>query len=147
MKNYLRLISLWLCFGSLYLLIQRLFYKDEHDILRILTIVTYSWLYVFGAVILTEASKKKLNLFLYLLLVVFLSVTVEYLFMYIGPDTWQNKTMIFFGDIFILPSVWTNKTMIFFGDIFGFTLIWISSILASKLMIGGYKWLKNVLKI
>ncbi|MBF1192392.1 MAG: hypothetical protein HXM09_06005 [Fusobacterium periodonticum] len=49
--------------------------------------------------------------------------------MYIGPDTWQNKTMIFFGDIF------------------GFTLIWISSILASKLMIGGYKWLKNVLKI
>lgn len=129
MKNYLRLISLWLCFGSLYHLIQRLFYKDEHDILRILTIVTYSWLYVFGAVILTEASKKKLNLFLYLLLVVFLSVTVEYLFMYIGPDTWQNKTMIFFGDIF------------------GFTLIWISSILASKLMIGGYKWLKNVLKI
>ena len=129
MKNYLRLISLWLCFGSLYLLIQRLFYKDEHDILRILTIVTYSWLYVFGAVILTEASKKKLNLFLYLLLVVFLSVTVEYLFMYIGLDTWQNKTMIFFGDIF------------------GFTLIWISSILASKLMIGGYKWLKNVLKI
>lgn len=129
MKNYLRLISLWLCFGSLYLLIQRLFYKDEHDILRILTIVTYSWLYVFGAVILTEASKKKLNLFLYLLLVVFLSVTVEYLFMYIGSDTWQNKTMIFFGDIF------------------GFTLIWISSILASKLMIGGYKWLKNVLKI
>ena len=129
MKNYLRFISLCLCFGSLYLLIQRLFYKDEHDILRILTIVTYSWLYVFGAVILTEASKKKLNLFLYLLLVVFLSVTVEYLFMYIGPDTWQNKTMIFFGDIF------------------GFTLIWISSILASKLMIGGYKWLKNVLKI
>jgi hypothetical protein len=129
MKNYLRLISLWLCFGSLYLLIQRLFYKDEHDILRILTIVTYSWLYVFGAVILTEASKKKLNLFLYLLLVVFLSITVEYLFMYIGPDTWKDKTMIFFGDIC------------------GFTLIWISSILASKLMIGGYKWLKNVLKI
>ena len=129
MKNYLRLISLWLCFGSLYLLIQRLFYKDEHDIIRILTIVTYSWLYVFGAVILTEASKKKLNLFLYLLLVVFLSITVEYLFMYIGPDTWKDKTMIFFGDIC------------------GFTLIWISSILASKLMIGGYKWLKNVLKI
>lgn len=129
MKIYLRLISLWLCFGSLYLLIQRLFYKDEHDILRILTIVTYSWLYVFGAVILTEASKKKLNLFLYLLLVVFLSITVEYLFMYIGPDTWKDKTMIFFGDIC------------------GFTLIWISSILASKLMIGGYKWLKNVLKI
>lgn len=129
MKNYLRLISLWLCFGSLYLLIQRLFYKDEHDILRILTIVTYSWLYVFGAVILTEASKKKLNLFLYFLLVVFLSITVEYLFMYIGPDTWKDKTMIFFGDIC------------------GFTLIWISSILASKLMIGGYKWLKNVLKI
>lgn len=129
MKNYLRLISLWLCFGSLYLLIQRLFYKDEHDILRILTIVIYSWLYVFGAVILTEASKKKLNLFLYLLLVAFLSITVEYLFMYIGPDTWKDKTMIFFGDIC------------------GFTLIWISSILASKLMIGGYKWLKNVLKI
>ena len=129
MKNYLRLISLWLCFGSLYLLIQRLFYKDEHDILRILTIVIYSWLYVFGAVILTEASKKKLNLFLYLLLVAFLSITVEYLFMYIGPDTWKDKTMIFFGDIC------------------GFTLIRISSILASKLMIGGYKWLKNVLKI
>ena len=129
MKNYLRLISLWLCFGSLYLLIQRLFYKDEHDILRILTIVIYSWLYVFGAVILTEASKKKLNLFLYLLLVAFLSITVEYLFMYIGPDTWQAKTMIFSGAIC------------------GFTLIWISSILASKLMIGGYKWLKNVLKI
>lgn len=129
MKNYLRLISLWLCFGSLYLLIQRLFYKDEHDILRILTIVIYSWLYVFWAMILTEASKKKLNIFLYLLLVVFLSISVEYLFMYNAPNTWKDNTMTLFGDIF------------------AFTLIWVSSILASKLMIGGYRCLKNVLTV
>ena len=126
MKNDLRLISLWLCFGSIYLLIQRLFYIDDHDVLRILSIVFYSWLYVFGAVILTEASKKKLNLFLYLLLVVFLSIDVEYLFLYSAHNTWKDNTMAFFGDIFV------------------FTLIWISSILASKLMIRGYICLKNV---
>ena len=129
MKIYLRLISLWLCFGSLYLLIQRLFYKDEHDILRILTIVIYSWLYVFWAVILTEASKKKLNIFLYLLLVVFLSISVEYFFMYITPDIWKDNTMVFFEDIFY------------------FTLIWVSSVLSSKLMIGGYRCLKKVVTV
>ena len=128
MKNYLRLISLWLCFGSLYLIIQRIFYKDEHDILRILTIVMYSWLYGFGAVILTEASKKKLNIFLYLLLVVFLSINVEYY-------------------IFYIPNAWKENTMAFFEDICYITLIWVSSILASKLMIGGYRCLKNVLKV
>ena len=126
MKIYLRLISLWLCFGSLYLIIQRLLYIDEHDILRIFSIVIYSWLYVFFAMITSGTSKKKFNLFLYLLLVVFLSMSVEYLFMVYTPNTWKDDTMGFFGDIFY------------------FTLIWVSSILASKLMIGGYRRLKNV---
>ena len=129
MKIHLRLISLWLCFGSLYLLIQRLFYKDEHDILRVLTIVIDSWLYVFWAVVFTEASNKKLNIFLYLLLVVFLSISVEYYFIYIAPNIWKDNTMAFFEDIFY------------------FTLIWVSSILASKLMIGGYRRLKNVVTV
>ena len=126
MKIYLRLISLWLCFGSLYLIIQRLLYIDEHDILRIFSIVIYSWLYVFFAMITSGTSKKKFNIFLYLLLVVFLSMSVEHLFMSYTPNTWKDNTMAFFGDIFC------------------FILIWVSSILASKLMIRGYRRLKNV---
>ena len=126
MKIYLRLISLWLCFGSLYLIIRRPLYIDEHDILRIFSIVLYSWLYVFFAMITSGTSKKKFNLFLYLLLVVFLSMSVEHLFMVYTPNTWKDNTMAFFGDIFC------------------FTLIWVSSILASKLMIRGYRRLKNV---
>ena len=101
----------------------------EHDILRVLTIVIYSWLYVFWAVVFTEASNKKLNIFLYLLLVVFLSISVEYYFIYIAPNIWKDNTMAFFEDIFY------------------FTLIWVSSILASKLMIGGYRRLKNVVTV
>ena len=126
MKNYLRLISLWLCFGSLYLLMRRLLYTDAQDILMIFSIVIYSWLYVFFAMITSGTSKKKFNIFLYLLLVVFLSMSVEHLFKSYAPNTWKDNTMAFFGDIFC------------------FTLIWLSSILASKLMIRGYRRLKNV---
>ena len=126
MKIYLRLISLWLCFGSLYLLMRRLLYTDAQDILMIFSVVIYSWLYVFFAMITSGTSKKKFNIFLYLLLVVFLSMSVEYLFKSYAPNTWKDNTMAFFGDIFC------------------FTLIWLSSILASKLMIRGYRRLKNV---
>ena len=126
MKNYLRLISLWLCFGSLYLLMRRLLYTDAQDMRMIFSVVIYSWLYVFFAMITSGTSKKKFNLFLYLLLVVFLSMSVEHLFMVYTPNTWKYKTMGFFGDIFY------------------FTLIWVSSILTSKLMIRGYRRLKNV---
>lgn len=126
MKIYLRLISLWLCFGSLYLLMRRLLYTDAQDILMIFSVVIYSWIYVFFAMITSGTSKKKFNLFLYLLLVVFLSMSVEHLFMFYTPNTWKDDTMGFFGDIFY------------------FTLIWVSSILASKLMIRGYRHLKNV---
>ena len=117
MKNYLRLISLWLCFGSLYLLMRRLLYTDAQDIFMI---------FVFFAMITSGTSKKKFNIFLYLLLVVFLSMSVEHLFKSYAPNTWKDNTMAFFGDIFC------------------FALIWVSSILASKLMIRGYRRLKNV---
>ena len=129
MKIYLRLISLWLCFGSLYLLMRRLLYTDAQDILMIFSVVIYSWLYVFFAMITSGTSKKKFNIFLYLLLVVFLSISVEYFFMYITPDIWKDNTMVFFEDIFY------------------FTLIWVSSVLASKLMIGGYRCLKKVVTV
>ena len=126
MKNYLRLISLWLCFGSLYLLMRRLLYTDAQDIFMIFSVVIYSWLYVFFAMITSGTSKKKFTIFLYLLLVVFLSMSVEHLFKSYDPNTWKDNTMAFFGDIFC------------------FILIWVSSILASKLMIRGYRRLKNV---
>lgn len=126
MKIYLRLISLWLCFGSLYLLMRRLLYTDAQDMRMIFSVVIYSWLYVFFAMITSGTSKKKFNIFLYLLLVVFLSMSVEHLFMSYAPNTWKDNTMAFFGDIFC------------------FILIWVSSILASKLMIRGYRRLKNV---
>ena len=126
MKIYLRLISLWLCFGSLYLLMRRLLFTDAQDMRMIFSVVIYSWLYVFFAMITSGTSKKKFNLFLYLLLVVFLSMSVEHLFMSYTPNTWKDNTMAFFGDIFC------------------FILIWVSSILASKLMIRGYRRLKNV---
>ena len=126
MKIYLRLISLWLCFGSLYLLMRRLLFTDAQDMRMIFSVVIYSWLYVFFAMITSGTSKKKFNIFLYLLLVVFLSMSVEHLFMSYTPNTWKDNTMAFFGDIFC------------------FILIWVSSILASKLMISGYRRLKNV---
>ncbi|MBB6042297.1 FlaA1/EpsC-like NDP-sugar epimerase [Oribacterium sinus] len=126
MKIYLRLISLWLCFGSLYLLMRRLLFTDAQDMRMIFSVVIYSWLYVFFAMITSGTSKKKFNIFLYLLLVVFLSMSVEHLFMSYTPNTWKDNTMAFFGDIFC------------------FILIWVSSILASKLMIRGYRRLKNV---
>lgn len=126
MKIYLRLISLWLCFGSLYLLMRRLLYTDAQDIFMIFSVVIYSWLYVFFAMITSGTSKKKFTIFLYLLLVVFLSMSVEHLFKSYDPNTWKDNTMAFFGDIFC------------------FILIWVSSILASKLMIRGYRRLKNV---
>ena len=126
MKIDLRLISLWLCFGSLYLLMRRLLFTDAQDMRMIFSVVIYSWLYVFFAMITSGTSKKKFNIFLYLLLVVFLSMSVEHLFMSYTPNTWKDNTMAFFGDIFC------------------FILIWVSSILASKLMIRGYRRLKNV---
>ena len=126
MKIYLRLISLWLCFGSLYLLMRRLLFTDAQDMRMIFSVVIYSWLYVFFAMITSGTSKKKFNIFLYLLLMVFLSMSVEHLFMSYTPNTWKDNTMAFFGDIFC------------------FILIWVSSILASKLMIRGYRRLKNV---
>lgn len=126
MKIYLRLISLWLCFGSLYLLMRRLLFTDAQDMRMIFSVVIYSWLYVFFAMITSGTSKKKFNIFLYLLRVVFLSMSVEHLFMSYTPNTWKDNTMAFFGDIFC------------------FILIWVSSILASKLMIRGYRRLKNV---
>ena len=126
MKIYLRLISLWLCFGSLYLLMRRLLFTDAQDMRMIFSVVIYSWLYVFFAMITSGTSKKKFNIFLYLLLVVFLSMSVEHLFMSYTPNTWKDNTMAFFEDIFY------------------FILIWVSSILASKLMIRGYRRLKNV---
>ena len=129
MKIYLRLISLWLCFGSLYLLMRRLLFTDAQDMRMIFSVVIYSWLYVFFAMITSGTSKKKFNIFLYLLLVVFLSMSVEHLFMSYTPNTWKDNTMAFFGDIFC------------------FILIWVSSILASKLMIGGYRRLKNVVTV
>ena len=126
MKIYLRLISLWLCFGSLYLLMRRLLFTDAQDMRMIFSVVIYSWLYVFFAMITSGTSKKKFNIFLYLLLVVFLSVSVEHLFVSYTHNTWKDNAMAFFGDIFC------------------FILIWVSSILASKLMIRGYRRLKNV---
>ena len=93
-----------------------------HDIQRCYLFVAIC----FFAMITSGTSKKKFNIFLYLLLVVFLSMSVEHLFKSYAPNTWKDNTMAFFGDIFC------------------FTLIWVSSILASKLMIRGYRRLKNV---
>ena len=105
---------------------RRLLFTDAQDMRMIFSVVIYSWLYVFFAMITSGTSKKKFNIFLYLLLVVFLSMSVEHLFMSYTPNTWKDNTMAFFGDIFC------------------FILIWVSSILASKLMIRGYRRLKNV---